>query len=183
MRLTFRSWGLLKKTMRLQLISTLECLTIFVKILNDLGNFSSWIPCGKLKSWCEQQGQHSLDALMSCRPLFQLPSSRNYWAEIRSKFESRTYIEFHCSYDLIHSCNDLLCDPADGGGEGWKRCEKNYALLAIADEEALGCRVWEGPWIPESAFAGYGTGNMTPALVRYKNESINRLVITIITYL
>ena len=53
--------------------------TIFVKILNDLGNFSSWIPCGKLKS-CEQQGQHSLDALMSC--------------------------------------NDLLCDPADGGGEG-----------------------------------------------------------------
>ena len=51
-----------------------------------------------------------------------------------------------------------------------------YALLAIADEETLGCRVWEGPWIPESAFAGYGTGNMTPALVRYKNESINRLV-------
>ena len=52
-----------------------------------------------------------------------------------------------------------------------------YALLAIADEETLGCRVWEGPWIPESVFAGYGTGNMTPALVRYKNESINRLVI------
>ena len=51
-----------------------------------------------------------------------------------------------------------------------------YALLAIVDEETLGCRVWEGPWIPESAFAGYGTGNMTPALVRYKNESINRLV-------
>ena len=28
-----------------------------------------------------------------------------------------------------------------------------------------------------TAFAGYGTGNRTPALVRYKNESINRLVI------
>ena len=28
-----------------------------------------------------------------------------------------------------------------------------------------------------TAFAGYGTGNKTPALVRYKNESINRLVI------
>ena len=27
-----------------------------------------------------------------------------------------------------------------------------------------------------TAFAGYGTGNRTPALVRYKNESINRLV-------
>ena len=27
-----------------------------------------------------------------------------------------------------------------------------------------------------TAFAGYGTGNKTPALVRYKNESINRLV-------
>ena len=29
-----------------------------------------------------------------------------------------------------------------------------------------------------TAFAGYGTGNRTPALVRYKNESINRLVTT-----
>ena len=56
-----------------------------------------------------------------------------------------------------------------------------YALLAIADEETLGCRVWEGPWIPESVFAGYGTGNMTPDLVRYKNESINRLVIIIMS--
>ena len=27
---------------------------------------------------------------------------------------------------------------------------------AIA-EEALGCRVWAGPWIPDSAFAGTGT--------------------------
>ena len=30
-----------------------------------------------------------------------------------------------------------------------------------------------------TAFAGYGTGNRTPALVRYKNESINRLVISL----
>ena len=28
-----------------------------------------------------------------------------------------------------------------------------------------------------TAFAGYGTSNRTPALVRYKNESINRLLI------
>ena len=27
-----------------------------------------------------------------------------------------------------------------------------------------------------TVFASYGTGNRTPALVRYKNESINRLV-------
>ena len=32
------------------------------------------------------------------------------------------------------------------------------ALGAIVDEEALGGRVWKGPWIPVSAFAGYGTG-------------------------
>ena len=30
--------------------------------------------------------------------------------------------------------------------------------------------------VTATAFAGYGTGNRTPALVRYKNESINRLV-------
>ena len=35
-----------------------------------------------------------------------------------------------------------------------------------------------GAWTQDTAtaFAGYGTGNRTPALVRYKNESINRLV-------
>ena len=31
--------------------------------------------------------------------------------------------------------------------------------------------------VTATAFAGYGTGNRTLALVRYKNESINRLVI------
>ena len=53
-----------------------------------------------------------------------------------------------------------------------------YALLAIADEETLGCRVWEGPWIPESAFAGYGTGNMTPALVRSEFSLENEVPIS-----
>ena len=42
----------------------------------------------------------------------------------RQKFEPRTYIELHCRYTLIHPGDDLLCNPAGGGGE---RCEKSKA--------------------------------------------------------
>ena len=87
---------------------------------------SFWFPCGDLKSQCEQQGQRSLGALQLSMPPFQLPSSGNKWAEIRPKFEPITYIELHCRYTLIHSSNDLLCDPADGD-EGQKQREKRNA--------------------------------------------------------
>ena len=43
----------------------------------QLGKFSFWFPCEDLKLRCEQQGQHSLDALQLGMLLFQLPSSGN----------------------------------------------------------------------------------------------------------
>ena len=50
---------------------------------------------------------------------------------------------------------------------------KYYGLSvgAIVDEEALGYRVWEGPWIPVSAFAGTGTITRPRLFKAYKNES------------
>lgn len=117
-----RSWGLLIKIQ--WSVRTIEHLVIFVKILDNLRK----VLFGFLvEIWnCNAGSKDGIVWMLCCQICCRFSRQVLDIIEWRynQRFESRAYIELHCRYTLIHPGDDLLCDPAGGGGE---RCEKSKA--------------------------------------------------------